>query len=172
MDAQQISNILTADFPAQIQFVPPLVLLVLAIVSFVDARTGRVPDVPVVGAFLGTFFALAYYGGWLRAAEHFAYAAAAVLALRFFNHLYLQISKHDAFGFGDAKWTGLAVLAYGYKPVIAAWVIGAWLALIWMGLRKIWRRFSSTYEGHEYVHFAPFLFFGLIAALFVVIPRL
>ncbi|MFA6280203.1 MAG: prepilin peptidase [Bdellovibrionales bacterium] len=167
LDLQSILIILKASYPDPLWFMPLLILLVLAWVSFVDARTGRVPDGPVVGMFLVALFSLAYVSGWHVAVVPFLYAVAAVVVLRLSNQLYFKLCNHDAFGFGDAKWTALAVLGFGVKPVAWAWVFAAWLALVWMGLRKLWARFSPTYAGHCYVHFAPFLFLGLLIALVV-----
>lgn len=147
-------------------FIPFLVLFFLAVASIADARTGRVPDsVIAVGLFI-TIASLAWGSGWLLAGERVVYIVAAVLALRLVNYVYFYFCNHDAFGFGDAKWTGLAVAGFGFVPVCWAWVIGAWLALIWMGCRWLWRNVSPTYGGHVYVHFAPFLFLGLILALY------
>ncbi len=167
LDIPSLMVVLKASYPQPIWFVPSLILFVLAWVSWVDARTGRVPDFPVVGMFLVALLSLAYYGGWLVAGQQFLYAAVAVAVLRLANYIYLRLSNHDAFGFGDVKWTALAVLGFGLAPVAWAWVIASWLGLLWLGVRKLWRRFSPTYAGHEYIHFAPFLFFGLLLALLI-----
>lgn len=166
-DPSPMLVILKASYPEPIGFMPSLVLLVLAWVSWVDARTGRVPDFPVMGMFLVALLSLAYYGGWLVAGQQFLYVAAAVAVLRLANYLYLKLSNHDAFGFGDVKWTALAVVGFGFAPVAWAWAIASWLGLLWLGIRKLWRRFTPTYAGHEYVHFAPFLFLGLLLALLI-----
>ena len=166
MDQAEIIRILTAEYPPQIYYVPSLVLLVLAFVSLVDARTGRVPDVPVVAALLGALGSLAWYAGWPVAGERTLYVIAAILILRAGNMLYARLFGHDAIGFGDAKWTGLAVAAFDYEPVFWGWIIAAWLGLIWMGGRWLWYKVSNAYNPQAYVHFAPFLFIGLIASLF------
>jgi prepilin signal peptidase PulO-like enzyme (type II secretory pathway) len=166
MQIEEIIKILTADFPAPIWYVPSCVLFLLAIASFVDARTGRVPDSVIGIGLLGALASLAWYADWFVAGERFLYVAASILVLRLANAAYHKMFQHDAFGFGDAKWTGLAVAGFSYEPVIGAWIIGAWCAIIWLGVRWLWRRVSDNYYGHSYVHFAPFLFIGLVATLF------
>ncbi len=167
LDIPSIMVVLKASYPQPLWFVPSLILLVLAWGAWVDARTGRVPDVPLGGMFLFALLSLAYYVGWLVAGQQFLYAAAAVAVLRLANYIYFRLANHDAFGFGDVKWTALAVLGFGLAPVAWAWVVASWFALVWLGVRKVWRQFSPTYAGHEYVHFAPFLFLGLLPVLFI-----
>lgn len=166
MDKVELIRILSADFPEPIWYVPSIVLVILAAVSVADARTGRVPDVPLAIGVMIAICSLAWYSGWLVAGERLLYVVAAVYALRLANNVYHRLFQHDAFGFGDAKWTGLAVAGFGLAPVAGAWIVAAWVGLLWMGMRRVWRRVSNAYAGHEYVHFAPFLFVGLLVALF------
>ena len=166
MQNEEIIKILTADYPAVIWYVPSLVLVLLAIASLVDARTGRVPDSIIGLGLLGALGSLAWHAGWFVAGERFLYVVVAVAALRLANNIYHKFFQHDAFGFGDAKWTGLAVAGFGVLPVVGAWIIGAWLAIIWLSIRWVWQKVSSDYYGHAYVHFAPFLLIGLVATLF------
>lgn len=153
-------------YPLTLWYVPLILLSILGFASFADARTGRVPNLPLLFGFLFAVAAMAWGAGWHSAGLRLLYAVAAVVGLRVINEAYHRFMGHDAFGFGDAKWTGLAVAGFGFAPVCWAWAIGAWLGLIWMGLRVIWRKIRPTYAGHAYVHFAPFLFLGLVAALY------
>jgi len=166
MQTAEIIRILTAEYPVAVWFVPSIVLLILLFVSFVDARTGRLPDLPMAVGAVGAVFALAWYAGWLVAGERLLLAIAAVAVVRLANGLYFRLFHRDALGFGDAKWTGLAVIAFGVAPVAWGWVIGAWLGLIWLGVSALVSRFRSTNNGEVYLHFAPFLVLGLIVALF------
>lgn len=162
IDPQTVFTTITAEYPAPIWFVPFLILIVLLFLSVFDAFTGRVPDVPVFVTFVGGVLSLAAYAGWMQAGKAFAVAAAAVIVLRLVNHAYYSMANHDAFGFGDAKWTGLAALGFGYQPVIVAWVVGAWLGLLWIYGCKLVNKLCPTYAGHDSVHFSPFLFIGLL----------
>jgi len=158
---------MAGDYPQEIWFVPIVILAVLGGVAFIDARTGRVPDLPVIGTFFLCFFALAFFGGWLAAGEKLLYALSALALLRLISLIYITMFNQDPLGFGDAKWTALAVLGFGAKPVVIAWFVGAWLGLFWIAVRKVWHRFMTSREEQAYVHFAPFLFIGLIVGIFL-----
>lgn len=82
-----------------------------------------------------------------------------MMALWALNHLYYLLRKEDGLGMGDGKWTLLAVTAFGIKPSLFAWTFGAFLGLAWLGVRHALRGHSP-----EPIHFAPFLFAGLLAA--------
>lgn len=153
-------------YPPPLVFVPFLVLLFLAAAAFVDARTGKVPDALIGSGLLLSVASLAWGSGWFIGGERLLYVVASIYALKLINNLYYRLFNHDAFGFGDAKWTGLAVAGFGLAPVCWAWIVGAWLALFWMGLRSLWLKVHQTYGGHSYVHFVPFLFSGLCLALY------
>ncbi len=152
-------------YPSTLWYVPLFLLVLLGFVSFVDARTGRVPDLPLLLGGLVAVAVLAWGAGWASAGLRLLYVVGAVVSLRLLNEGYYRLFGHDAFGFGDAKWTGLAVAGFGLAPVCWAWVFGAWLGVIWLGLRVVWRKVRPTYAGQAYVHFAPFLFLGLVVAL-------
>jgi prepilin signal peptidase PulO-like enzyme (type II secretory pathway) len=166
MDIAEVVKILTAGYPPQVWYVPSILLFILAVTSLVDARTGRVPDLPIIVGVMGGIGCLAWFFGWLPAGERLLYAIAAVLGLKFVNNFYYKLFKQDAFGFGDAKWTGLAVVAFGIVPVLWAWAVGAWLGLMWMALRWGCRWIARAQGQAGYVHFAPFLLLGLLATLF------
>ncbi len=143
---------------------PVVTLAILAVTALVDARTGRVPDAPILG---GLVFVTALYGfttDWPTAARHLEVGLGAMLGLYLLNQLYYRCRQRDALGMGDAKWTALAAATFGLPPVLYGWVFGAWLALLWMGLRHLLRR----KKGAAALHFAPFLFLGLLGGLGVV----
>lgn len=170
VDITQFFVSLNGDYPPSLWFVPILVLAILAVTSIVDAFTGRVPTVPLVVALLGPLLAVALVHGWMPTLERAVLALIPVLTLCLFNFICVQITRHDAFGMGDVKWTAVAAFSFGVGIVFWSWVIGAWVALIWLGLRRIARLFipslaSEHYEGHAYVHFVPFLLVGLLLSL-------
>lgn len=163
---------LAMDLPPEAWWLPLIVLLVLGATASVDAFKGRVPDPPV---FLGLFFAVAtlgFYGNWPLAAERLATGLGAALALYVVNQLYYNWRQHDAIGMGYAKWTALAIAAFGILPAVYAWVIGACLGLAWLitarSLGFIRRLLTKSPDRREIdrVHFAPFLFAGLLAGLY------
>ena len=132
-------------------------LVVLLYTAIVDARTGLVPPWPLA---VGILVAVV---GWLTVEP--AHAAPAILAGFWFycaiwalNMAWALITKHDALGMGDGHWSILAVITYGWPLTIAAWGVGAILAIAFLWLRQLMRK----PVGH--VHFAPFLLAGLIGA--------
>lgn len=131
------------------------VLLALGGTAAWDARTGRIPDIPLALAAVPAVAWRVWLGDWRTV----ALAAGIGFALWAINEVWYRLSGRDAFGMGDAKWTALAALGFGAVAALAAWLVGAWLGLLWMGsARLLGRRL-----GH--VHFAPFLFLGLLLAL-------
>jgi leader peptidase (prepilin peptidase)/N-methyltransferase len=138
-----------------------VLLAFLAAAAARDGRTGRVPDSLLLlgaGAAAGGLLALR---GWLFVLERAGAALGFGLVLWGANELYFRWKKRDGFGMGDAKWTALAVLAFGLSPAFAAWIFGAWLALFWLGLRRFVR---GSGQG-DAVRFSPFLFLGLLPGL-------
>jgi prepilin signal peptidase PulO-like enzyme (type II secretory pathway) len=137
----------------------PVVLLLLGAAAVVDARTGRVPDIFIL---FGLFLALVVDGlfvDWPFSAKRFIYGLCGGILVAGVNQLWYRIFKRDAIGMGDAKWTALAAMVFPLTPVVMAWILGAWIGILWLGLGAVFRRRSA------YVHFAPFLFLGLIAGL-------
>ncbi len=136
-------------------FVAVFALIALGYTAYIDARTGLVPDLPLACA---TLPALAF----LLAQNNVQTLYVALLVvggLWLANELYYVCFGRDALGFGDAKWSGLAILVFGPWSVMWAWCLAAWLALLWMGsLRLAGRKIGVVY-------FAPFLFGGLIINL-------
>ena len=170
-DYEQLMLILRAEYPAIVWYVPSLVLCVLAIAAFVDARTGRVPSMLLIFGMIGAVISYTFFSSWGEGFERFYLALIPVFILCLINYVCVQVMRHDAFGMGDVQWTGLAAFAFGPWPLFWTWVGGACLALIWLGLKRALSKVitifdSDYYEGHEYVHFVPFLFITLCAALF------
>lgn len=164
---------LTPDLPPEAWWAPGLVILALGLTAVFDAFKGRVPDAVV---FPGLFLITAvqgFYIHWPAAGQHLLFGLGAAFVLWLINQLYYNVFRHDALGMGDAKWTALAVAAFGIKPVLWAWVIGAWLGLSWMALKAAFgllrHFFTPSIPAKDYferVHFAPFLFLGLLAGLY------
>lgn len=170
LDSVIIQKILTADYPAAVWYVPSLVLVVLAITAVVDARTGRVPTLPLILALIGAVFSLVFFGGWMVAFERAYPVLIPVVILWSINSACVKLTRHDAFGMGDIKWSIVAAFTFGAWPLFWTWIIGAWFALMWLfvrwGVRKVSTCLGSDhYQGHAYVHFVPFLFLGLCVAL-------
>lgn len=142
-------------------WLPGFVLLILLGTAAWDARTGIVPNIPLV---IG---AVAILGG--RLIENSVADAALYAALGFgawgviwlINEGWYKFFKKDAVGMGDAKWTALAVASFGGVPALFAWFAGAWVSIAWIGLcYAVGKRIKKVY-------FAPFLFCGLVIGLTV-----
>ena len=147
------------DMPPQAWWMTGLVLMLLAAVSIIDAVKAIVPD-PLI--FIGVVAVTAVQGiyhSWPYAAHNLGWGLGIGLLIWGFNELWFRALKHDAVGMGDAKWTVLAVACFGLIPSMVAWGAGAILAILWMGGMRLLRRPI----GH--VHFAPFLFLGLLAGI-------
>jgi prepilin signal peptidase PulO-like enzyme (type II secretory pathway) len=146
--------------PAELWWLAPVTLIILGAAAAIDAFKGRVPD-PLI--FFGLLIATAARGfiiDWPIAARHLMIGFAAGFFLYGINLIWYRFKKHDAIGMGDAKWTMLAVACFGIAPSAIGWVLGAWLALLWMGALKLMRKSIAR------VHFAPFLFAGLLAGIY------
>ncbi|MGB4102200.1 MAG: hypothetical protein WBK91_09895 [Alphaproteobacteria bacterium] len=128
-----------------------LVWAVLAGTAYVDARRGRVPDLPLLGGALAVSVAMLWVQPPQMLLERGALALAVGGAIWGGNELWYRWRGQDALGMGDAKWSMLAVLAFGMMPVLWAWAIGAWLALGWMAALRLMKRKIRR------VYFAPFL---------------
>ncbi|MCL2469422.1 MAG: A24 family peptidase [Alphaproteobacteria bacterium] len=155
-------EVLTEAYPSNFWFIPALVLLILGGTALVDARTGRVPDLPL---FTGTVVALACFAweeGMKAMGIRFVIIVLTIFVLWFVNYLYFRATKRDGLGFGDAKWSGLAVAAFSVTTVIWTWVIAALSGLLWLAVLK--RKRGIPFKQRA-IHFAPFLFFGLLAVL-------
>ena len=140
-----------------------LVWAVLVGTAYVDARRGRVPDVPLLGGALGVGVALLFMQPPLFLLERALLALTVGAAIWAGNELWYRWRGQDAVGMGDAKWSMLAVLAFGLAPVLWGWVVGAWLALGWMLALRLGRREIRR------VFFAPFLCVGLAVVKVLVV---
>lgn len=141
-------------------WLPGFVLLVLLFTALWDARTGIVPNnallvgaVPLIG---GRFFA----NGWQDALIYLAQGVGVWAFIWALNEMWFRLFKKDAVGMGDAKWTALAVAAFGIVPgAVFAWFAGSWVSILWFAVSyAVGRRIKKVY-------FAPFLFCGLIIGL-------
>ncbi len=95
------------------------------------------------------------------------------------NPIYYYAFKRDAYGMGDVKWTLLAIATFSINPRLSHGAGGVWLGLLWLG-RQSWcvgrggcmrgipeKANLSVIRPRDHVHFAPFLFAGLLAGLYV-----
>jgi len=137
----------------------PVVLFLLGTLAIVDAFTSKVPDPVILPCLLLITAAEGYYVDWPFAGVNLLIALAAGFAIFLLNEVWFRTTKRDAIGMGDAKWTMIAVQAFGILPSLIAWGVGAVLAIIWMGGARIAKRPITR------VHFAPFLFVGLLAGI-------
>ena len=132
-------------------------LAALVYTAIVDARTGLVPPLPLLAAGLIVVLGLGLMVPALAPAQILS-AFIAYAAIWSLNMLWRALYKHDALGMGDASWTCLATLAYGWPLAIAAWGGGALLALLFLAVRRAAGRPAT------HVYFAPFLCAALILA--------
>jgi prepilin signal peptidase PulO-like enzyme (type II secretory pathway) len=145
--------------PLAAWWIPALVLIILATTAVIDAFTSTVPDPLIFIGMLATVAAEGFYVSWPFAASNLTIALIAAVIIWGVNQLWYRQFKHDAIGMGDAKWTLLAITAFGALPAIFAWGGGACLAVIWIALSHVVRKPA------RHVHFAPFLYLGLVAGL-------
>jgi prepilin signal peptidase PulO-like enzyme (type II secretory pathway) len=138
------------------------VLGILALTATIDAFTETVPDGLIFLGLLAVTGTQGMAASWSVAALHLRQAIEAGLLIWVLNFLWYHKFHYDALGMGDAKWTMLAVACFGVMPVVIAWGLGAILAVIYIGGARL-ARYQVTQ-----VTFAPFLFLGLAAGLYVV----
>ncbi len=151
----------TPLMPPEAWWVGLLVLLVLGAAAIVDLFKGIVPDVLIFIGMVGLIAAQGMYVEWPFAAHQLAWGMLAAAIIWSINEGWYRLFKHDALGLGDAKWSMLAVSCFGGLPVVYAWGVGAVLGSVWMIVLKIVRKPSA------HVHFAPFLFIGLMFGLWL-----
>lgn len=143
-----------------------VVLAVLVLTALKDARTGRIPSAWIYG---GCLYALAvsyFFESPSTAGARLTVALVVYAALRLINEIYYRLIGNDPYGYGDMRWSALAGLAFGVMPVIWAWVIGAWLGVVFLLLAAMARFIFDRGHGPAYIHFAPFLMVGLAVNLF------
>lgn len=161
-DIQHFFVLSLPDMPPDAWWVAAVILLVLGAVAIVDLFKGIIPDAPMFFAVIGVVAAEGIYKDWPFSAHQLTWGIVAALIVWGINELWFRAFKHDALGMGDAKWSLLAVTCFGGLPVLFAWGVGAVLGCVWMGVLKIFRRSTA------HVHFAPFLFVGLIIGIWAV----
>ncbi|HBM90510.1 MAG TPA: hypothetical protein DD400_01335 [Rhodospirillaceae bacterium] len=152
--------------PDPVWFVSLAAGAVLAGTAFIDARTGRVPDFPLLLGLAAMLFASGFYEGQAVLLYRSVAAIISVLVLWLFNSSYFFLLRHDAYGMGDVKWTGLATFIVGLEVVFWAWCLAAWLGLLWMGGRMFLGLFFWQFKQKRHIHFAPFLFISLLVSLY------
>lgn len=141
---------------------PLFVLLILAGTAAWDARTGIIPNIPILIGAIAITAARFLENGWQDAALFFGLGFGTWVLIFLINEGWYRLFKKDAIGMGDAKWTALAVATFGPIASMFAWFAGSWLSLLWIGgSYLIGKRIKKVY-------FGPFLFFGLIIGLLVV----
>ncbi len=139
---------------------------VLAATAFIDARTGRVPDLPLFLGLAGMIFISGFYEGQPVLLYRSVAAIIAIFVLWVINYSYFFFLRHDAYGMGDVKWTGLATFVVGLNVIFWAWCLAAWLGLLWMGGRMFLGLFFWQLKEKRHVHFSPFLFISLLVSLY------
>lgn len=150
---------MTPGLPSDLWWLPALVLFILGAAALIDTVSSTIPD-PLIFAGLFAVTALqGFYISWPEAGTHLTYALGSALFVWAINQIWYRVTKGDAIGMGDAKWTMLAVSCFDFVPAVFAWGIGACLAVIWIGVTRL-ARYQVTR-----VYFAPFLFMGLCAGL-------
>jgi prepilin signal peptidase PulO-like enzyme (type II secretory pathway) len=137
------------------------VYLILLGTAAWDARTGIVPDMPLlIGAII--IMAARFYTDWHDALIYAGEAIAAYGIIWAFNEIWYKVQGRDALGMGDAKWTALAIAAFGVIPGMFAWFAGAWVAIAWIAISwAVGQRIRKVY-------YAPFLFCGLTIGILLV----
>jgi prepilin signal peptidase PulO-like enzyme (type II secretory pathway) len=150
----------TPAFPPEIWWLPILVLALLGLAAAIDAIKGVVPDILIVIGLFALIAILGFEVSWPFAAGQLGWGIAAAIAIWAINELWFQMLGHEAIGMGDAKWTLLAAAGFGIVPVLFAWGAGACIAVLAMGLLFAARKPVTR------LHFAPFLFLGLLVAIY------
>lgn len=145
--------------PIDSWWVAAVILVVLGAAAAIDMVKGIVPDPLIFFGVVGVVAAKGLFVAWPFAAHQLTWGILTAAIIWGINELWFRVFKHDALGLGDAKWSMLAVTTFGAMPVVFAWGIGASLGSIWILAQKIGRR------PQIYVHFAPFLFVGLLMGI-------
>lgn len=150
------------DMPPQFWWIAILALLVLGIAAAIDMFTGLIPDPVIFFGMVGIVAAKGMIIDWPYSAHQMTWGIVALALVWGVNEIWVRVLKYDALGMGDAKWSMLAVTCFGAMPTVFAWGIGAVLGSVWIIAQRLFRR------PHPYVHFAPFLFAGLVIGIWAV----
>lgn len=146
--------------PPEASWLVLVTLAILAIAAVVDAFTSKVPDNVLLVGFAVLIVGFGIHAGWPLSSTRLSFAIGTAIAFYSMNQIWFKYFHKDAFGMGDAKWSALAIMMFGPIPTVVAWVVGSWLGLMWMaGARTFGKKMAQ-------VHFAPFLFIGLLAGLY------
>lgn len=148
------------SMPPDIWWVTGLVFLILLLTAGIDAFTATIPDGLIFFGLLAITGMQGFYGSWTLAAHHLGEGMAAGFIIWTINEIWFRITRADALGMGDAKWTMLATACFGWRPALYAWTIGAFVALLWLGAARLCGTRLSR------VTFGPFLLIGLCASLY------
>lgn len=159
--AQHMLQLVMPNMPPEAWWVGALILFTLGLAATIDAYTSTVPDPLIFTGLLALTGLQGYYVSWPFAAAHLTAALAAMFIIWTVNELWFRFFKQDALGMGDAKWTMLAVAGFGTMPALVAWGAGACLGVFWMGVMALLGYRTTR------LYFAPFLFIGLLAGLYV-----
>jgi prepilin signal peptidase PulO-like enzyme (type II secretory pathway) len=149
----------TPNLPLEGWWVAALVLLALGVAAGIDSYKAIVPDPLILFPTIGLVGAMGVYKDWPFSAHQLTWGIIAAVIIWGINELWYRYFKQDALGLGDAKWSLLAVTCFGAGPVLIAWGIGAIIGSLWIGTLKVLRKPIT------HVHFAPFLFIGLLVGL-------
>ena len=160
-DLQHFFVVSLPDLPPDAWWVGAAVLGLLGVAAMIDLFKGIIPDALIFFGIVGLIPAQGEYRTWPHAAHQLTWGILAAVIIWGINELWYRTFKQDALGLGDAKWSLLAVACFGGLPVLFAWGVGAILGTVWIGAQKLIRRPAA------HVHFAPFLFVGLIAGLWL-----
>lgn len=137
------------------------VLLILFGTAAWDARTGIIPNIPILIGALAIIGARFLENGWRDALLYLGLGLGTWVLIFLINEGWYRLFKKDAIGMGDAKWTALAVATFGPLAAMFAWFAGSWISLLWIGgSYVIGQRIKKVY-------FGPFLFAGLLVGLCV-----
>jgi len=150
------------DMPPSAWWVAAVILFVLGAGAVVDSFTATIPDPLIFLGMVALVGLQGYFVTWPFASHQLMWGMGAAALIWGVNEIWFRLFKQDALGFGDAKWSMLAVTGFGWLPVLFAWGVGAVVGSIWIGALRMMRRPTNR------VHFAPFLFVGLVAGLWVV----
>lgn len=163
-----VMKLLPPDYPENLWYVPAITLAVLGILALIDARTGRIPATPLGACFLFGVGVSAWHETWSVAGWRVGAAIVAFIFLKLLNDLFLRLWRRDAFGMGDVNWTAVAVVPFGLPNMLFAWIVAAWLGVIWLGFRFVVGAIFPNLRGEGYIHFSPFLFIALAVKLYAV----
>jgi len=136
------------------------ILFLLLLTAIVDAFTKEVPDELIFLGLLTVTATQGFFVSWEYAAVNLRWAIALGILLWGINEIWYWKFKRDAIGMGDAKWTMLVVSSFGICPAILSWGIGSAIAVAFISILWIFRKRIDL------VPFVPFLFAGLMVALF------